>query len=62
MQIKIDITDLELQTLESAIDEHKDTLGMMQDEEDIKERKKENKVLIKLLNKIKKECNHGRIK
>ena len=57
MQIKIEITDLELQTLESSIEEHEDTLGMMSEYEDIKQRKKEVKILKGLFKKIKNNLN-----
>lgn len=50
--IEINITRLELQTLESVIDEHSENIGTMDDDEAIKERKKESMVLNKLLNKI----------
>jgi len=57
MEIKIEITELELQTLESTIEEHEDTLGMMSEDEDIKQRKKEVKILKGLFKKIKNNLN-----
>lgn len=60
MKIELEITELEINTLFSAIDEHEENLGTMDDEDYIKERKKEIKVLKKLIVKIKKQYNIGR--
>lgn len=54
MKITIYISENEYNTLEGIVDEHKENIASMSEDEDIKERKKEIAVADRLLKRIKK--------
>lgn len=52
VKIEINITRLELHTLETIIDEYTENTGTVDDEDTLKHRKKDIIIINKLLNKI----------